>query len=75
MGKIEAAEQLLPRDEDSQADTSGAGALLLGILVLVLALPWFALRLLAGGLWRDIARIGRFARLAGSTYAAGMTGK
>ena len=75
MGKIEAAELLLPHDQDPQPGASGTGALLLGILFLALALPWFALRLLVVALWRDIARIGRFARLAGSSYAAGMTGK
>ncbi|HYJ29698.1 MAG TPA: hypothetical protein VEW25_05080 [Allosphingosinicella sp.] len=74
MGKIEAAEKRLPRDQDPEADT-GVGTLLLGILVLAVAIPWFALRLLAGALWRDVRRVGRFARLAGSTYAEGIAGK
>jgi hypothetical protein len=75
MGKIEAGEELLPRDSGPAAETDGAGALLFGLLVLALAVPYFALRLLAGALWRDVRRVDRFARLVGSTYAEGFAGR
>ena len=74
MGKIEAAEAVLPVDDAFPA-RPGGGSLLIGILILAVALPLLALRLVGGALWRDVVRLGRFARLVGSTYAEGFSGK
>jgi hypothetical protein len=52
------------------ADTeSPRGNLLVGLLILAVALPYGAARLLGALMWRDVARIGGFARLCAGAYA------
>lgn len=70
MGKIEAAEEiqlLLPENEPAP-ETRGRGSMLLGIAVLIVALPYWTIRLIGGALWRDLRRAGKVARIVGDTY-------
>lgn len=70
MGKIEAAEEirrLLPESQP-EPESKGKGGLILGIGFLVVALPFWGLRLFGEALWRDVRRAGRIVRVAGATY-------
>jgi hypothetical protein len=62
------ADVAMPPVEITDAETP-RGNLLVGLLILAVALPYGATRLLGALLWRDIARIGRFARLCAGAYA------
>lgn len=70
MGKIEAAKEiqlLLPENEPTP-EPRGRGNLLLGIAVLIIALPYWTVRLVGGALWRDVRRAAKVARIAGDTF-------
>ena len=49
------------------------GSVVLGLLFLAVALPYWTVRLVAGALWRDLRRAGRFARYCGAAYAQALT--
>ena len=70
VGKIEAAEEiqlLLPENQPDPAP-EGKGAMILGISFLIVALPYWGLRLFGEALWRDVRRAGRVVKVAGATY-------
>ena len=69
-GKIEAAEeiQLLLPEDSPEPETKGRGAMLLGIGFLLVAIPYWSVRLLGSALWGDVRRAGRVAKVAGETY-------
>ena len=70
VGKIEAAEeiQLLLPENQPEPEADGKGAVILGIGFLIVALPYWGLRLFGEALWRDVRRAGRVVRVAGATY-------
>ena len=77
MSKIEAqAEAAVPQDVRAELGSPASetkGSIVLGLLFLVVALPYWTVRLIAGALWRDIGRVGRFARFCGGAYAEAAT--
>jgi hypothetical protein len=77
MGKIAAAaETAPPKDIPATLVSRPAereGSALLGILFLAFALPYWTVRLVGGALWRDLRRVGRFARYCGGAYAEAAT--
>ena len=70
VGKIEAAEeiQLLLPENQPEPENIGKGAAILGIGFLIVALPYWGLRLFGEALWRDVRRAGRVVKVAGATY-------
>jgi hypothetical protein len=62
------ADVAMPPVEITDAEAP-RGSLLVGLLILAVALPYGAARLLGTLMWRDIARIGRFARLCAGAYS------
>lgn len=78
MTRIEAqAEAAVPQDVKAELGASAPenkGSLLLGLLFLVVALPYWTVRLIAGALWRDARRVARFARFCGGAYAEAARG-
>lgn len=77
MGKIEAAAEtkLLLPDDQRKPEQKGAGGMLLGIGFLLVAIPYWSIRLLAHALWHDVRRAGRAAKMAGETYAEALRGR
>lgn len=77
MGKIAAeAETPAPKDIPAALAAQPAereGSVLVGLLFLAVALPYWTVRLVAGALWRDLRRVGRFARYCGGAYAEAAT--
>lgn len=75
MGKIEAAEEiqlLLPENQPEPRKPS-LGSILLGLGFLIVAIPYWTVRLVGGALWRDVRRAGRALSAAGSIYSDALT--
>ena len=48
--------------------SAGPGTSLIGMLFLIVAIPYWCVRVLAELVWRDLRRAGRLLSLCGSTY-------
>lgn len=75
MGKIEAAEEiqlLLPENQPEQS-RAGVSSVLVGLGFLIIAVPYWTVRLVGFGLWRDVRRAGRAVGAAGSIYSDALT--
>ena len=72
MGKIEAERSGSSGPKGTGPDETPAreapGSVLLGLAVLLIALPYWAVRLLAAALWRDLRRAAHAARIVGQSY-------
>jgi len=66
IGKIEADVSVRVQPETEPAEARGS--FVIGLLFLAIAIPYWAVTLLAGALWRDLRRAGRFIRLWGACY-------
>jgi hypothetical protein len=66
LGKIEADTTLQVQPVTQQEPTRDN--FIVGLLFLAVALPYWGIRLLAGALWRDLRRAGRFIGLCGGAY-------
>lgn len=75
MGKIEAAEeiQLLLPENQPEPRKVGAGSILLGLGFLIVAIPYWTMRLVGSALWRDVRRVGRALGAAGTIYSEALT--
>lgn len=70
MGKIEAAEEVrfFPPEKAPKPEPKARGGVFLGIVFLIVAIPYWGLRLLGSALWTDLRRLGRAVAAVGQAY-------